>query len=50
MTFAPMAPPLENGRATTTASFATPEIYILRAVADDTVLTATVDVTAEPAS
>jgi len=50
--FAPMAPPLENGRATTTASFTTPGIYILRAVADDTVLTATVDVTVvvEPAS
>ena len=52
VTFAPMAPPLENGRATTTASFTTPGIYILRAVADDTVLTATVDVTVvvEPAS
>jgi hypothetical protein len=46
-----MMPPLENGRAATTASFSVPGTYVLRAVADDTVLTATVDVTVvvEPA-
>ncbi len=51
VSFAPMMPPLENGRATTTASFNVPGTYILRAVADDTVLTATVDITVvvEPA-
>ncbi len=49
--FDPRTPPLEHGRATTTASFTVPGTYVLRAVADDTVLTATVDVTVvvEPA-
>ena len=45
VTFEPMMPPLENGQATTTASFTEPGTYVLRAVADDTVLTATIDVT-----
>jgi len=44
VSFAPIMPPVENGRATTTASFSVPGTYVLRAVADDTVLTATVDV------
>ena len=43
--FDPRTPAVENGRATTTASFTGPGTYVLRAVADDTVLTATVDVT-----
>ncbi len=50
--FAPMMPPLENGRATTTVNFSEPGTYVLRAIADDTVLTSMVDVTVivEPAS
>ncbi len=50
--FDPRTPAVENGRATTTASFIGPGTYVLRAVADDTVLTATVDVTVvvEPAN
>ena len=45
VSFSPMMPPLENGRASTIASFTAPGTYVLRAVADDTVLTAAVDVT-----
>ena len=45
VTFSAMTPTVEYGRAITTASFSTPGTYVLRAVADDTVLTATVDVT-----
>lgn len=49
--FAPISPPLEYGRATTIARFPTPGTYIVRAVADDSLLTASVDVTVvvEPA-
>lgn len=45
-------PTLESGRATTAVRFSLPGTYVLRAVADDTVLTATVDVTVivEPAN
>jgi hypothetical protein len=45
VSFSPMMPPLENGRASTIASFTAPGTYVLRAIADDTVLTAAVDVT-----
>ncbi len=44
VSFAPIMPPVENGRATTTASFSVPGTYVLRAVAGDTALPATVDV------
>ena len=43
--FEPTVPPLTNGKAVTTARFSEPGVYVLRAVADDTVLTATADVT-----
>ena len=40
-----MVTQVSDGQATTTARFREPGTYILRAVADDTVLTATADVT-----
>jgi len=43
--FDPTVPPITNGTALTTARFSEPGIYVLRAVADDTVLTTTTDVT-----
>ena len=43
--FEPMLPPIIDGRATTTARFSQPGTYVLRAVADDTVLTTVADVT-----
>jgi hypothetical protein len=43
--FDPAVPPITNGTAVTTARFSEPGIYVLRAVADDTVLTTTADVT-----
>ncbi len=43
--FEPMLPPIIDGRATTTARFSEPGTYVLRAVADDTVLTTVADVT-----
>ena len=45
VTFEPMLPPIINGKATTTARFSEPGTYVLRAVADDTVLTTVADVT-----
>ncbi len=45
VTFDPMMPPLEGGRGVTAATFSAPGTYVVRAVADDTVLTAFVDVT-----
>jgi hypothetical protein len=44
VTFDPMKPLLTDGSATTTASFGAPGTYILRAYADDGILTAVVDV------
>jgi hypothetical protein len=43
--FDPMKPLLKDGRATTSATFSAPGTYVLRAYADDGILTATVDVT-----
>ena len=43
--FEPMLPPIIDGKATTTARFSEPGTYVLRAVADDTVLTTVADVT-----
>ena len=43
--FEPMVPPIMSGKAVTRARFEQPGTYVLRAVADDTVLTSTVDVT-----
>jgi len=43
--FDPTVPPITNGTALTTVRFSEPGIYVLRAVADDTVLTTTTDVT-----
>jgi len=43
--FDPIIPPLANGTATTTATFSQPGTYVIRAIADDTVLTAAIDVT-----
>ena len=43
--FQPIVPPIINGKAVTTARFSEPGFYVLRAVADDTVLTTTADVT-----
>lgn len=43
--FDPTVPHITNGTAVTTARFSEPGIYVLRAVADDTVLTTTADVT-----
>ena len=40
-----MLPPIIDGKATTTARFDEPGTYVLRAVADDTVLTTVADVT-----
>jgi hypothetical protein len=45
VTFSPASPPITAGRATTTATFSRPGSYVLRAYADDSVLTATTDVT-----
>jgi hypothetical protein len=45
VTFSPASPPITGGRATTTATFSRPGIYVLRAYADDSVLMATTDVT-----
>ena len=45
VTFDPVVPSIINGRTVTTACFSEPGSYVLRAVADDTVLTATTDVT-----
>ena len=45
VTFDPSMPSLEGGRGVTTATFSKPGTYIVRAVADDTVLTTFVDVT-----
>ena len=42
--FEPMMPPITNGKAVTRARFTEPGTYVLRAVADDTVLTTTADV------
>jgi hypothetical protein len=43
--FEPMSPPIENGRAVTKVSFSEPGTYVVRAYADDSVLTAEADVT-----
>ena len=43
--FDPRVPGIVDGRAVTTASFSKPGTYVLRAVADDMVLTTPVDVT-----
>ena len=43
--FDPRVPGIVDGRAVTTASFSEPGTYVLRAVADDMVLTTPVDVT-----
>ena len=43
--FAPSMPSLEEGRGVTTATFSKPGTYVVRVVADDTVLTTFVDVT-----
>ena len=45
VTFAPMVQPVSSGEATTVATFRKPGTYVLRAVADDTVLTANADIT-----
>ena len=45
VTFEPMLPPIINGKATTMARFSEPGTYVLRVVADDTVLTTVADVT-----
>jgi hypothetical protein len=45
VTFAPASPPISAGTATTTATFSKPGTYVLRAYADDSVLTASTDVT-----
>ena len=45
VTFAPMAQPVSDGEATTAATFREPGTYVLRAVADDTVLTEHADLT-----
>jgi hypothetical protein len=45
VTFDPMEPPLQDGRATTRVTFTEPGTYVLRAYADDSVLTAEADVT-----
>jgi hypothetical protein len=47
VTFHPLDPPVEGGRATTTATFSRPGTYVLRAYADDSVLTASIDVTVD---
>ena len=43
--FAPSVTQVDDGRASTTARFSAPGTYVIRAIADDTVLTATVDIT-----
>ena len=45
VTFNPASPPISGGNATTTAAFSQPGTYVLRAYADDSVLTASTDVT-----
>ncbi len=44
-TFEPSVIQVEDGQASTTARFSDPGTYIVRAVADDTVLTSTADIT-----
>ena len=43
--FTPSATQVDDGLASTTARFSAPGTYVVRAIADDTVLTATVDMT-----
>jgi hypothetical protein len=45
VTFDPATPPINAGRAMTTATFSRPGTYVVRAYADDSVLTAAADVT-----
>jgi hypothetical protein len=45
VTFNPASPSIRAGNATTTAAFSQPGTYVLRAYADDSVLTASTDVT-----
>lgn len=45
MWFEPTVLPITKGMAVTTARFSEPGVYVWRAVADDTVLTTTADVT-----
>jgi hypothetical protein len=45
VTFTPASPPIREGNATTTAKFSQPGTYVVRAYADDSVLTASTDVT-----
>ena len=45
VTLAPASPPITAGKATATATFSRAGTYVLRAYADDSVLTATTDVT-----
>jgi hypothetical protein len=45
VTLTPASPPISAGNATATATFSEPGTYVLRAYADDSVLTASADVT-----
>jgi hypothetical protein len=47
VSFNPASPSIRDGKATTTAAFSQPGTYVLRAYADDSVLTASTDVTVD---